>query len=79
MVHVDMDKYPRDCFNCTHCVPRHIMSNVYLTRVCLVHAVPVLPHQLRDRHFSPCGVAVDIIDGEVPKRWTNKRWCANEH
>lgn len=79
MIHVDMDKFPRDCFNCSHCAPRHIVRAVELTRVCLVHAKAVDPHQLRDRHKTPCGVAFDIVDGEVPKGWTNKRWINERH
>lgn len=70
MIHVDIDKFPLDCGNCAHSVPRHMPDTaIELTRVCLRQACGVRPTQLKDTYRTPCGTAIDIIDGLVPRHW----------
>ena len=70
MTHVDCDKFSRDCGNCAHSVRRHMSDNpVQNTLVCLRNACGVRPDQLKATHRTPCGTAIDMIDGLVPRHW----------
>lgn len=59
-----------DCRNCGHCVQRHLGTrSVYLTRVCLLHAVGVRPDQLQKTNSVPCGTMYDMRHGIMPRSW----------